>query len=138
MFCTNVCLSGILGKKYKMTFSIKDFFSKCDQILNFLWIWSYLLKKSSMENFIFCAVCYKMRARERKIDTKWVCNDLLFSNWNFRVSKFWENVKYLRRSVFSKQLKVVNYFNKTLHLRHLTRFWMRLWEILSTKFTDYR
>ena len=33
-----------------MKFSIKDFFSKCDQI------WSHLLKKSLMENFIFCAV----------------------------------------------------------------------------------
>ena len=35
-----------------MKFSIKDFFSKCDQMR----IWSYLLKKSLMENFIFCAV----------------------------------------------------------------------------------
>ena len=40
----------------KMKFSIKDFFSKCDQIGSFLRIWSYLLKKSLMENFIFCAV----------------------------------------------------------------------------------
>ena len=40
----------------KMNFSIKDFFSKCDQIRSFLWIWSHLLKKSLMENFIFCAV----------------------------------------------------------------------------------
>ena len=39
-----------------MKFSIKDFFSKCDQIRRKLWIWSHLLKKSSMENFIFCAV----------------------------------------------------------------------------------
>ena len=40
----------------KMKFSIKDFFSKCNQIRSFLWIWSHLLKKSLMENFIFCAV----------------------------------------------------------------------------------
>ena len=39
----------------KMRFSIQDFFSKCDQIRSFLRIWSYLLKKSLMENFIFCA-----------------------------------------------------------------------------------
>ena len=39
-----------------MTFSIKDFFSKCNQILSFLRIWSRLLKKSLIENFIFCAV----------------------------------------------------------------------------------
>ena len=35
----------------KMQFSIKDFFSKCDQICSFLRIWSHLLKKSLMENF---------------------------------------------------------------------------------------
>ena len=40
----------------KMKFSIKDVFSKCNQIRSFLWIWSPLLKKSLMENFIFCEV----------------------------------------------------------------------------------
>ena len=39
----------------KMKFSIKDFFSKCEQIRSFLRIWSHLLKKSLMENFTFCA-----------------------------------------------------------------------------------
>ena len=39
-------------------FSIKDFFSKYDQIHSFLQIWSHLLKKSLMENFIFYAVSY--------------------------------------------------------------------------------
>ena len=36
-----------------MKFSIKDFFSKCDRNRRKLWIWSRLLKKSFMENFIF-------------------------------------------------------------------------------------
>ena len=40
----------------KVKFSIKDLFSKCDQIHSFLHIWSYSLKKSLTENFIFCAV----------------------------------------------------------------------------------
>ena len=40
----------------KMKFSVEDFFGKCDQIRSFLRIWSHLLKKSFMENFIFCAV----------------------------------------------------------------------------------
>ena len=35
----------------KMEFSIKDFFSKCDQIRR-----KHLLKKSLMKNSIFCAV----------------------------------------------------------------------------------
>ena len=38
----------------KTKFSIKDFFTKCDQIRRKLWIWSHLLKKSLMENFILC------------------------------------------------------------------------------------
>ena len=46
----------------KMKFSVKDFFSKYDQTRSFLRIWSYLLKKSLMENLTFCAVgapsCY--------------------------------------------------------------------------------
>ena len=40
----------------KMKFSIKLFFSKCDEIRSFLRIWSHLLKKSLMENLIFCTV----------------------------------------------------------------------------------
>ena len=36
-------------------FSIKDFFSKCNQICSFLRDWTHLLKKALMENF-FC-VC---------------------------------------------------------------------------------
>ena len=39
-----------------MKFSVNDFFSKCDQIPRKLRIWSHLLKKSSMKNFIFFAV----------------------------------------------------------------------------------
>ena len=39
----------------KMKFFIKDFFSKHDQIRSFLSIRSHLLRKSSMENSIFCA-----------------------------------------------------------------------------------
>ena len=40
----------------KVKFSIKDFSSKYDQSRSFIRIWSHLLKKSLMENFIFCAV----------------------------------------------------------------------------------
>ena len=41
-----------------MKFPIKDFFRKYDQIRSLLRIWSYLLKKSLMENFLcsFCAM----------------------------------------------------------------------------------
>ena len=52
-FLTIDFIKQTLHKKIK--FSIVDFFNKCYQIRSFLWIWSYLLK-SSMENFIFCAL----------------------------------------------------------------------------------
>ena len=42
----------------KMKFSIKDFFSKRDQIRSFLQIWSHLLKNYLIKNFIFCAVLH--------------------------------------------------------------------------------
>ena len=45
-----------IGYCTKMEFSIKDFFSKCDQIRSCLRIWSHLLKNSLIENFIFCTV----------------------------------------------------------------------------------
>ena len=41
-----------------MKFPIKYLFSKFDQIRSFLRIWSHLLKKSLMENLIFCAVYF--------------------------------------------------------------------------------
>ena len=49
-----------------MKFYIKDFFSKCDQIHRKLPIWSYLLKKSLMENFIFYAVLIKEKPGKEK------------------------------------------------------------------------
>ena len=58
MLC-RLCLNrriNFLHTAQKMKFFIKDFFSKCDQIRRKLRIWSHLLKKSLMENFIFCAV----------------------------------------------------------------------------------
>ena len=40
----------------RMKFFIKDLLNKCDQIRRKLRIWSHLLKKTLMENFIFCTV----------------------------------------------------------------------------------
>ena len=61
----------------KMKFFIKDLFSKCDQIRSFLQIWSHLLKKSLMENFIFlCSVFYHYSVPAYR---KWsTCDKLTF------------------------------------------------------------
>ena len=50
----------------KMKFYIKDFFSKCYEIRSFLRIWSHLLKKSLMENFIFCAMLHNKYINRKK------------------------------------------------------------------------
>ena len=51
-----ICLAIMFTSHCTKKFFIKDFFSKCDQILSFLRIWSHLMKKSLMKNFIFWAV----------------------------------------------------------------------------------
>ena len=55
----------------KIKFFIKDFFSKCDQIWRKLRIWSHLLKKSLMENFIFCAVMFIIKQELDKMKSMW-------------------------------------------------------------------
>ena len=49
--CKGEYQDSIIAQKVK--FSIKYFFSKYDQILSFLRVWSHLLKKSLMESLIF-------------------------------------------------------------------------------------
>ena len=49
-----VCVYGATAQKIK--FSLNNFFSKCDEIRKKLRIWSHSLKKSLMENLIFCVV----------------------------------------------------------------------------------
>ena len=46
-----IMVSFILFTAQRMKFYIKDFFSKCDQIRKKPRVWSYLLKKSLMENY---------------------------------------------------------------------------------------
>ena len=53
-----------------MKFSIKDFFSKCDQIRS-------LLKKSLMENFISCAVSLLYNMQGKKIRVYIYCESNL-------------------------------------------------------------
>ena len=45
-----------------MKCSIEDFFNKCDQIYRTLRIWSHLMKKSLMENFVSSAVHFDVKS----------------------------------------------------------------------------
>ena len=76
----------------KMKFSIKDFSSKCVQIRSFLRIWSHLLEKSLMENFIFCAVNlvhYLNFSNERLIfmSNIWNIDGTILERTNFIISE---------------------------------------------------
>ena len=51
----------------KIKFSIKDFVSKSEQIRSFLRIWSYLLKKTLMENFLFMQ-CHSSNSSNSIVD----------------------------------------------------------------------
>ena len=59
--------SKITPTAQKVKFSIKDFFSKRDQLRKKLRILSHLLKKSLMENFIFCAVSAALDYNETNV-----------------------------------------------------------------------
>ena len=65
----------------KMKFTINDFFSKCDQIPRKLRIWSHLLMKSLMENFILCAVSMRLDNDISFKNTRW--NTQLYNKWIF-------------------------------------------------------
>ena len=57
IYITCKVLFALYDTTQKIKFSINDFFSKCDQICSFLRIWSHLLKKYIIGNFIFlCSV----------------------------------------------------------------------------------
>ena len=56
LFVWSTNLLEVLITAQKANFSIKDYFSKCDQIRRKLRIWSHLPTKSLMKNFIFSAV----------------------------------------------------------------------------------
>ena len=73
-----------------MKFFIKDFFGKCDQIRSYLQIWSHLLKKSLMENFIFRAVKKFHISRWFKLEVKkWLLQLKVFGCFFFNF--FWWN-----------------------------------------------
>ena len=100
----HAAIIGYTNTAQKMKFSIKDFFSKCDQIRSFLWIWSHLQKKALMENFIYWAV-------------QTICQDMLikfvikvYANHNSLLVKpaTYQKAESLRGASLSKLDNMVN------------------------------
>ena len=73
-------LNFLNGAKLKTYTAQKMNFSKCDQIRSFQRIWSHLLKKSLMENFIFCAV---LRLYRRAFCQKFSLKNLIWKTSYF-------------------------------------------------------
>ena len=96
-------LGNITCTAQKMKFSIKDFFSKCDQINSFLQIWSHLLKKSLMESYIFCAVSLVLIYFESRTDLEgW---KLYLCQKNHHQSSKWQT-KQLLQFLYIKRIGV--------------------------------
>ena len=49
------------GTAQKVKFSMKDFFSKCDQIRGFLWIWSHLFTEEILNGKKLHFLCSETR-----------------------------------------------------------------------------
>ena len=85
-----------------MKFSIKDFCSKSDQIRSILQIWLHLLKKSLMENFIFCGV---------KLDSNWLIitlSQLEYPNLN-QIFERVNSSKIEEHCTFDKNIQKISY-----------------------------
>ena len=80
-----------------MKFSIKDFFSKCDQIRRKLRIWSQLLKKSLMENFIFCAVVFAYLLLDQNHKLSITPKSFILDVASFLLVQIHNNSKFVRK-----------------------------------------
>ena len=90
---------------------------KCDQIRSFLRIWSHLLKKSLMENFIFCAVVVKTGACQIYVNNNAIVTETEIKSDREAYSEPCQKSKMER---FAKI--TANYFRKTRHITCLTGF----------------
>ena len=60
----------LLDSSPAQKFSVKDFFSKFNQIHREPRVWSQLLKKFLMENFIFCSVVADESRKKKNVINK--------------------------------------------------------------------
>ena len=90
-----------------MKFSVKDFFSKCEQILKTLWtLDSHLLKKSFMEN-VFCVVRNILYSKLfQRLTIK--CNQNVFYGLSLQLIRdFWKFSGGIERGHWKRLLKTV-------------------------------
>ena len=109
----------------KMKLSIKDFFSNYDQIRRKMRIWSHLLEKSLMENFIFYAVLTFQTCKNASSEIyQYICTyiigvvslwDKVFKNGSSKICGR-QPLKNLRGYSLLKQ--TTNFLKAVFHLVH--------------------
>ena len=96
-----------------MKLSVKDFFSKYDQIRRELWIWSHLLKNPLMENF-FCAVkSTRISIFENHDFNAWCALEIIWISKQWVMTILLGNINYFF-------LKLGNAMVKPAHLKFKT------------------
>ena len=112
----------------KTKFSIKNFFSKCEQIRSFPRVWSHLPKKSLIKNFIFCAMSVIRFIFEKCLISASII--LLQASWSWR----FKNLRTLKSCLANVKKRVFNL--KQLSKLHLCGFRTGLiLEIIHTNHT---
>ena len=100
----------------KMKFSMKDFLSKYDQIRSFLRIWSYLLKTTLMENFIF----YVMNVNKNLIKL-------------FRKNIFFSYLPFIDNEAIRK-LFFLNFGSTRYAFEYVSGFFNTFWNFFNLNF----
>ena len=114
-----------------MKFSIKDFFSKYDQIRRFLRVWSHLLKKFLTENFIFCAVVISSPAHNSREDS--IKEPLIFESTSVTMKL---SAKYWRLFIYWLLCSIS--ISSALHCVKRVQIWSFFWSMLSCIRTEYK
>ena len=116
-----------------MKFSIKDFFSECDQIRRSLRIWSHLMKKFLMESFIFCAEfaenCSRISQILRKVVFDRITDQKIVKRLISCTGRFWNKVLTLVvLNILSQQSQCQRFFSVflkwSLNILHPLKLWM--------------
>ena len=81
---TPMCCQLVNITAQEMKFSIKGFFSQCDRIRSFLRIWSHLLNKSLMENFIN-TINSSANLKRMFTEIWWYYHQVLFRHYTYNI-----------------------------------------------------
>ena len=99
-------LYNTLHKKWSFPLRISS--SKCDQIRSFLWIWSHLMKKSLMENFIFCSVIGPLLRRQTDVNSHKLQYPFQNSSWSIKAILFLWNIQIREASLITLTYVFIN------------------------------